>query len=294
MGLTHGPDSMGPMSSDGRRPRRRVWFGDVGAGVGAGVGVGVDVVTPGEAVEQIVDLARRAAELGPSVVVTPNVDHLVLVGKDSRFLATYQRAALVLADGMPLVMLSKLLRLPLRDKISGSDLIGPLMGAAAAADVGVFFLGATAEVTATASTELRKQHPALRIVGTSSPRYDASADLAGNAGVGEALAEIERAGARLVLVAFGSPKEGQLLDDFRDRLPPACYVACGASLDFAAGKVDRAPAWVSAISAEWLFRLAKEPGRLWKRYLVQDVAALPLFAKMIWRRLTRRPLVTSD
>lgn len=268
--------------------RQRVWFGKVGASVG------VDVVTMQQAVERIIHLAEVAPQRGPAVVVTPNVDHLVLYRKHPRLAAVYDRAELVLADGMPMVMLSKLLRLPLRDKVSGSDLIDPLVAGAAAAGVPLYFLGASDEVTDKSAERMQAAHPTLRIVGRRSPIFAIDGGVDGNPDTAEALEEAGAAGARLVLLAFGAPKQESLFHDFEAQLPPAVYVCCGASLDFVAGKVSRAPRWISRIGAEWVYRLAKEPGRLWKRYLVRDIAALPIFLAMVAKRLTGRRMVTLE
>jgi N-acetylglucosaminyldiphosphoundecaprenol N-acetyl-beta-D-mannosaminyltransferase len=103
--------------------------------------------------------------------------------------------------------------------------------------------------------------------------------------------KIRRAPADLVLVAFGAPKQELFIDAARAEVPGAVFAGIGASLDFLAGAVRRAPRWMSRCGLEWLYRLAQEPRRLWRRYLVRD----PLFARVVWRsfveqRLTgRRP-----
>ncbi len=250
-------------------------------------GVGVDVIGLDAAVDRIIALS---ADRRPHIVVTPNVDHLVLYRRDSTFASVYDRASLVLADGAPLILLSRVLRLPLRDKVSGSDLVQPLVAAASRSNSSLYLLGATDEVTQAASARMSADHPELRIVGRSSPMFRRGEP---NVELAHVLEQIRELGVDLVLLAFGTPKEQHLLDQFADQLPPACFVCCGASLDFVAGKVRRAPGWMSALGMEWIFRLAVEPRRLWKRYLVQDVAVLPLFVSMAVRRLLGRRLVQS-
>ena len=250
-------------------------------------GVKIDVVDVPAAVKRIVALSQLDRS---AIVVTPNVDHLVLCREVPAFRRTYDRADLVLADGMPIVMLTRLLRLPLRHKVSGSDLVMPLLRAAGAHDVGVYILGTTEDAADEAIAKLSVDIPNLRVVGRSSPWFKPDGD---NGDVLESLREIDKLGADLVLVAFGSPKEGQLLDEFVDDLPPACFLACGASIDFIAGRVARAPGWLSKIGLEWVFRLVKEPKRLWKRYLVQDVKALPIFLRLAWRRIRGANLVIT-
>lgn len=250
-------------------------------------GVLIDAVEIDDAIRRIIELAQLDR---PAIVVTPNVDHLVLCRKNPAFRRTYDRADLVLADGMPIVQLSRLLRLPVRSKVSGSDLVEPLLQAAAAAGVKVFILGTTEEIADEAIAKLRHDIVGIDIVGRASPWFHPETNTAEAAAAFE---QIAASGAELVLVAFGSPKEGQLLDHFWDTMPPACFLACGASIDFIANRVQRAPEWMSRIGLEWLFRLYKEPKRLWKRYLVQDLKAVPVFARVIWRRLRGRELVTT-
>ena len=123
-------------------------------------GVGVDVVGEDEAVRRILDLSS-SGDL--EVVVTPNVDHIVLYGQDDKFASsTYDRANLVLADGMPLVAVSRLLRLPLRQKVSGSDLLEPLAAAAAHRGVRIYLLGATDSTTAEVERRWSEEHLAHR------------------------------------------------------------------------------------------------------------------------------------
>lgn len=267
-----------------------LWFSGMSAGLRAQRrdpetvdfgGVRVDVIEFADAVDKIVELARQPRV---SIVVTPNTDHLVMYRRDAGFAATYDRADLVLADGMPLILVSRLLRLPLTTKVSGSDLAEPLLRAAATAGHQVFLFGATEATTAAAERALRSTIPDIDIVGASSPWYTPGRP---DGQIDQALQQITASGANLILVAFGAPKQEQLMAEFADRLPDGCYVCCGATLDFIAGNVSRAPAWMSKVGAEWLYRLAQEPGRLWKRYLVRDVAALPIFASMTLQRIRR-------
>ena len=241
-------------------------------------GVNVDVIDLEGAVDRIIELSGTGEV---EIVVTPNVDHLVLQRRDSAFAETYSKASLVLADGAPLVMVSKLLRLPLRDKVSGSDLVEPLIAAAAANGTRTFLFGATDEVASDAAAKMLSNHPDLQIVGRASPWFTSGA---ANLDVIDALDAVRDSEAELVLVAFGAPKQEQLLHELTQHLPPACYVCCGASLDFVAGRVSRAPEWVSRLGFEWLYRLMKEPKRLWKRYIVRDTAALPIFLSMTYKR----------
>ena len=250
--------------------------------------VEVDVIELDEAVDAIMSLTSTGKV---ELVVTPNVDHLVKVPRDEKFAAAYDRAALRVADGQPLIWASKLLRLPLRTKVAGSDLLIPVLTAAAERDVPVFFLGATDESAAVAEEELRRQIPGLNVVGRASPMYKIGEPV--NEGLAAAIDQLNASGAKLVVTAFGAPKQEILVNELADRLPPACYCGFGAALDFASGTAQRAPKLASDLGLEWLWRLLKEPKRLWRRYLVDDIGFIPIFAKMVVDRVRRRPLVVN-
>ena len=236
-----------------------------------------------EAIELI---AERARGDDGGFVLTPNLDHIAIALETPEMVEAYDRAFLSLADGAPLVAVSRLLRLPLRDKVSGSDLFEPLMARCARERLPVYFLGATASACEATTRKLRAAHPDIEIAG-----YDASVfDLDGNpAAVIEALHGARASGARLVLVCL-PPRKQLLLARFEEEYRPAVGVGAGSSLSFYAGEVRRAPRWVSRLGGEWLYRLFREPRRLWRRYLVEDLVALPVLAGMILDRLRGRPL----
>ena len=238
----------------------------------------VDRVTLSQAVDAIEALI--AAGQG-GAVFTPNIDHVVLAEQNDRFRAAYARASLSLVDGMPLVWASRLLGQPVPEKVSGSDLVMPLLQRAAERGWRVYFLGAGPGVAAAARERLREQLPALQVVGVDAPRVDVDADAAAREAI---VAPIREARAQLVLVALGAPKQEIWIDLVRDDVRPAVLAGIGASLDFIAGTVPRAPRWVSRSGLEWLFRLSREPRRLAYRYLVRDPRFLVILAKQVLHR----------
>ena len=232
--------------------------------------VWIHAVTMAQAIAAIAALIGRGRG---GAVFTPNVDHVVLADEHAAFGAAYGRADLVLGDGAFVVWVSRLLGLPLPEKVSGSDLVAPLAACAAERGWRVFLLGAAPGVAAEAG---RRLHAAtgVHIVGACSPSI--GADGSGDA---ELVAEVRAARPDLVLVALGTPKQEVWIDAVRAALAPAVLVGVGATFDFIAGRQRRAPAFVSAMGLEWLFRLAHEPRRLWRRYLVRD----PAFVGIAWR-----------
>lgn len=239
--------------------------------------IDIDDVTMSEALDAI-DSLVEAGQGG--TVLTPNVDHVVLARHDSRLREAYSAASLSLADGKPIVWSSRLLGRPLRAKVSGSDLILPLMKLAARRDYRVYLLGGAPGVAERAASALCGVVHGLRIVGTDSPRID----LDGTAIDPAVLSRANAACPDLILVALGCPKQEIFMHLAAPALRPAVLLGIGAGLDFWAGTARRAPAWVSRMGFEWLYRLVREPRRLWRRYLVRD----PEFAWILLRDIQSR------
>ena len=240
-------------------------------------GVPVDRVTAAEALDRIEALV--AAGRG-GAVFTPNVDHVVLASRDPELARAYGAVDVSLADGMPVVWASRLLGTPLPEKVSGSDLVLPLAERAAQRGWRTYLLGGAPGVAEEAARRLQARFPGLVLAGTDAPRVTLEADAEGD----HALARLAAARPQLVLVALGAPKQEVWIHRHRAALGPAVAVGVGAALDFVAGRVRRAPRWVSRAGLEWLWRLGREPRRLWRRYLVQD----PAFAAILWRELRDR------
>ena len=239
----------------------------------------IDALTFSGALDAIEALVARGRG---GMVVTPNVDHVVIADRCEDFRRVYAQADLSLADGMPIVWASRLLGTPLPDKVSGSDLVFPLMKRAASRGWRVFLLGAGPGVADLAARRLEDEVGVL-VVGTCAPFVrvgPGESDPEGEA----AVETIRAARPDIVLVAFGAPKQEIWMQRHRDALAPAVLVGVGASLDFMAGRVRRAPTWMSNAGLEWLWRLAREPRRLWRRYLVDD----PRFLPIVWRTWRRR------
>jgi N-acetylglucosaminyldiphosphoundecaprenol N-acetyl-beta-D-mannosaminyltransferase len=228
----------------------------------------IDRVTFAGALEAITALveARRGG-----TVFTPNVDHVVMAGKHEGFRRAYAAADLSLADGMPVVWASRALGTPLPAKISGSDLVDPLMALAEAKGFRVYLLGGGDGVAEQAARNLRRKHPQLAIAGTASPRIDMRQPASQRQSIVD---EIQKTAPDLILVALGAPKQELWIHEVAEALRPAVLLGVGASIDFLAGTARRAPRWISAAGLEWLYRLVHEPRRLWRRYLVQDPAFL--------------------
>ena len=240
--------------------------------------ISIDRLGFDEALAAVTDLVARRHG---GCVFTPNVDHIVMAEDNEDFRRAYAAADLSLADGMPVVWASRLLGSPLPAKISGSDLVGPLMALADSMRWRVYLLGGAEGVAQRAADALERTHARLAVVGAASPIIDLSRPREEREHIVE---EIRRAAPDLVLVCLGAPKQELWIAENLDALSPAVLLGVGAAIDFLAGTARRAPRWVSEHGLEWLYRLVREPRRLWRRYLVRD----PRFAGIVLRELYAR------
>jgi N-acetylglucosaminyldiphosphoundecaprenol N-acetyl-beta-D-mannosaminyltransferase len=227
-------------------------------------------------------------------VSTMNLDHLRRFDSDPDFAALYGDADIVTADGMPLIWASRLRGTPLPERLTGSDLITSLSAAAADGGRAIFLLGGDPGTAQQSADLLTGRFPQLRVAGVSSLPDPASPV---HSQWGEILCLLEAAQPDIVYVALGSPKQEQLIQSLRHHLPGAWWIGVGIAFSFLAGQVPRAPRWMQRVGLEWLHRLAKEPGRLSKRYLVQGI---PFAVKLLGEaaldrgRLSRGCAAASD
>ena len=213
--------------------------------------------------QQTLDEVDRLIERGrPGFFITANLNYAMLTRRDERLAKVNRQAAFLVADGMPLVWYAKLTGRRLPERVAGADLISMLIERAAERGHRVFLLGGAGDVAAEVAAIFQSRYPELKIVGVEAP-------ILGELSPEEherLIARIRRARPDQLLVAFGQPKgELWLAENCRALGVPAC-VQLGASFDFVAGRVRRAPKWMQRIGAEWLYRIACEPGRMIPRY----------------------------
>lgn len=214
-------------------------------------------------------------------VVTPNLDHARRWRRDPDFADLCRRADLVTADGMPLVWASRLQGTPLPERVAGSNLIDSLSRAAADRGRSVFLLGGDEGVAEEAADVLKRRYPTLRIAGTHYPPFGFEHDRAQSAAIVES---VTKAAPDIVFVAVGSPKQERLIAQLRPLLPQTWWLGVGISFSFLADRVKRAPRWMQRMGLEWVHRLAQEPRRLGRRYLVEGMPfATTLLAASTWR-----------
>ena len=246
------------------------------------LGLDIDNVTEAEAIGSILS----ALEMGRGgSVATPNLDHLRQIAHRPELAELVRAADLVVADGMPLVWASRLQGVPLLERVAGSDLVWSLTAEAALRDRSVFLLGGAPGACEAAEAKLRRLYPGARVAGHHCPPFGFERDEHEIERIRTALADAEP---DIVYVALGFPKQERLISWLRAEFPGMWFLGVGFSLSFIAGQSSRAPIWMGRLGIEWLHRLAKEPRRLAKRYLIHDLPfALRLFASALRRRLGR-------
>lgn len=215
---------------------------------------------------------------GRHQIVTVNTDFVRIADRDPDYRTILNNADLAVADGMPLVWLSRLAGDPLPERVTGIDLVEECCRSAARAGVPIFLVGAAPGVGIAAGRALTLRHPGLRLAGTFAPAFGP----ASSEGDAEIVRLICAAGRCILFVAFGAPRQDRFISAHLSEMDAAIAMGVGGTLDILAGGIPRAPGWMQRVGLEWVWRLAQEPRRLWRRYLLQD---LPFLARLGTRML---------
>ncbi len=240
----------------------------------------LDPLTEAQAVDAIFHALGRGSG---GWVLTPNLDHLNQFSRSNDLRRFHDQASLVLADGMPLVWASRLQGTPLPERVAGSNLIWSVSRRAAQDGRSVFLLGGTPGVGEVAAKVLHEHYPDLVLAGLYAPPFGFEHDQNELDAIAERLRQAEP---DIVLVCLPFPKQEVLIEQLQGILPNTWFLGLGVSLSFVAGDIARAPEWMRALSLEWVHRLAQEPRRLYRRYLVEGLPfALRLFARALTVRL---------
>lgn len=228
-------------------------------------GIRFNLLSEDEVIRHIISESRHGRG---GWVVTPNIDICRQVRRDSASLALVHSASLVVPDGMPLLWASKLKGEPLTERVTGSSLIFTLTEAAAQVGLTIYLLGGEPGVPDAAGENLALRYPGLKVSGVNAPPlgFDKSP-----AGVSAVLDQLWNAAPNIVYVGLGFPKQERLISKLAPAMPGTWFIGCGAAIPFAAGTVPRAPVWMQRSGLEWSHRLLKEPHRLFRRYLIEDL-----------------------
>jgi N-acetylglucosaminyldiphosphoundecaprenol N-acetyl-beta-D-mannosaminyltransferase len=201
-------------------------------------------------------------------VITPNVDILRRIVSDPIFAGIAAQADLSIADGMPVVWASRLQGTPLPERVAASELVFPLATEVAQHGYRLFLLGGAPGMAEHTASLLLEHAPATRIAGTYAPPLGFEQD---DEEIETMLKLLSGATPHIVLCAFGCPKQEQLMVELRRRLPSMWFIGVGGTFTIVSGRTPAAPSWMRRSGLEWLHRLALEPRRLFRRYLIDDL-----------------------
>jgi N-acetylglucosaminyldiphosphoundecaprenol N-acetyl-beta-D-mannosaminyltransferase len=243
------------------------------------IGTRLDATSYEDACDRITIWVKQSTSC---YIVAANV-HVVMMGYWHK---TYQnilnRAALVTPDGMPLVWGLRLLGIPEQKRVYGPDLMLAWCDRAAHLGIPLFLYGGTDSLLEQLQQKLRQRFPHLKIAGSHSPPFRplSPAEEASDR------QRIQASGAKVVLVGLGCPKQEEWMSRQQGQLN-AVMLGVGAAFAFHSGQVTQAPRWMMRLGLEWLFRLVKEPRRLWQRYLINNPAFLLLFSLQLLQHVLK-------
>ncbi len=220
------------------------------------------------------ELLERFTE---GVLITPNVDHLMKLQRDREFYEIYQKADYVTVDSQIVKMAMKFLGTPVKEVITGSGFLPSFYTYHKDnPEVKIFLLGAAPGVADTAMQKINAKVGREIVVGALSPTFGFEKD---EEECRKIIDIINQTDANVLVVGVGAPKQEKWIYKYKDQLKHVkIYLAIGATIDFEAEKVKRAPVIMQKLAIEWLYRLVKEPRRLWRRYIVED---MPFFALIL-------------
>jgi N-acetylglucosaminyldiphosphoundecaprenol N-acetyl-beta-D-mannosaminyltransferase len=237
----------------------------------------IDAVRRDEAVRRVlalVDAGRGGA------VFTPNVHHVVRVYRDPAFRESYAKASLLLADGMPLVWASRLLGCPLPERVAGSDVLEPLLEALAERRARIGFLGGRV-----GAAERLRERVDPRLTTWFGPPTRAMRDATA---VDAAMSDAQTHALDLLIVSLASPEQEHACARWITRLAPTVTIGLGSAPDQLAGLVGRAPRVLREHGLEWAYRLATEPRRLWRRYVLDAAHFALILIEELRKKLRKR------
>lgn len=223
-----------------------------------------------QAIEHMIEVRKK------SYVVAVNVDVMMKIENDSYLKEITDNADMVIVDGKPLVWIAKWHKHPIKAKISGSDLVPLLCEKAAKRGYGIFIIGGKDGIAEKAKRRLEKKIPDIKIVGTYAPPLGFEKDKVELARINNIISNVSP---ELLIVCLGCPKQEMWIYENYQKYNAIVSVCAGATVDFIAGNVNRAPQWMCNHGLEWFYRFIQEPKRMFKRYFIDDAKIL----KLIWK-----------
>ena len=227
--------------------------------------------------EETISAINSMIETGEKrYIVAINVDVVMKIEKDTYLKKITNDADMVLVDGKPLIWISKMHKKPVKAKISGSDLVPLLCKDAAEKGYTIFIIGGKDGIADKAKARLEKKYPGIKIVGTYAPPFGFEKNESELNKINKMISDKKP---DLLIACFGCPKQEKWIYENYQKYDAKVSICAGATVDFLAGNVNRAPRWMSEHGLEWFYRFLQEPKRMFKRYFVDDVKILGLILK---------------
>ena len=237
--------------------------------------VRIDATSYAGATERVLDWARRGES---RYVCCAAVNKIMEALRSADYRAVMDQADLVTSDGMPLVWMLRWLVVRLATRVYGPDLMNVLLEAASDAGIPVGFYGGTEAVLDRLVAVAKQRYPRLEVAYAEAPPFREAAPEEDR----RTMRAIGNAGVRILFVGLGSPKQDRWMHAHKGRVR-GVMLGVGAAFDFLAGAKPQAPGWMQSSGLEWMFRLASEPRRLWRRYLTQNPKFVVLAVAQLFR-----------
>ncbi|MFC4652861.1 WecB/TagA/CpsF family glycosyltransferase [Lactococcus nasutitermitis] len=227
----------------------------------------IDSLDINETTEKIIENIDKR---NPIYQVSINASKINLIDEDSQLKDVISRADLVNADGMSIIWAAKILKIPIKYRVTGVDLFYKLLDVSEKKGYSVYFLGATEESIERMVSILKKNHPILKIAGYHNGYYKDSELIAD---------EIKKANPDILFLGFSSPKKEIWIEKYQKKVNVPFIMGVGGSFDIYSGKTKRAPRIIQKIGMEWFYRFIQEPVRMYDRYIIGNT----LFIKKVFK-----------
>ena len=222
----------------------------------------VNPVSKEETVQVVEQMIENRAPVQHVVINALKVN---LMRKDEELRKIVNECPLINADGASILLAARLLKVPVKERVTGFDLFVRLVEEAADKHYKIYLFGAREEVVKKVKSNLEEKYPSLQIAGYRNG-YFTEADEP------EIVRDMAESGADMMFVAFSSPKKEYWIRKYLKQLNIPFVMGVGGSFDVIAGTTKRAPIWMQKCCMEWFYRFIQEPGRLWKRYLIGNIS----------------------
>lgn len=243
------------------------------------LGVGVSAIDMAEAVDSI---GTWIGDRQRTYVCVTGVHGVMESQRDPHLASIHNRSGMTTPDGMPMVWCGRFAGARNMTRVYGPDLMLEVCRVGAERRWRMFFYGAAPGIPEELAVRLQHEYPGLEVVGAFSPPFRELDDVEAT----EIAEMIDAASPDIVWIGLSTPKQERWMDRFRPLLSAPVLIGVGAAFDIHAGKLPQAPLWMQRSGLEWLFRLMKEPRRLWRRYLTNN-------PRFVWGVLRRRPTIVS-